>query len=252
MAKPLKFAASFGLYAVTLAWMASLVHRGRRVATVTGWVLVVLSALEMVIIVGQAARGVRSHFNDDTPFDQALFSVMGSAVAVIWLATAVLAVVVVRQRIADRVVAWSVGLGLLVSLLGMGVGLLMTGQPGGGAHSVGVPDGGPGLPLVGWSTTGGDLRVGHFVGLHALQVIPLLGAVLAAVPRRVLPERARLRLVLVAAAGYLGIVGLLTWQALRGQPLLAPDAATLAAAGVLLAAVVGGAALAVVTGRRAA
>jgi hypothetical protein len=248
--KPLKFAASFGLYALTLAWMASLVHRGRRVATVTGWVLVVLSALEMVIIVGQAARGVRSHFNDDTPFDQALFSVMGSAVAVIWLATAVLAVVVVRQRIADKVVAWSVGLGLLVSLLGMSVGLLMTGQPGGGAHSVGVADGGPGLPLVGWSTTGGDLRVGHFVGLHALQVVPLLGAVLAAVPRRVLPERARLRLVLVAAAGYLGLVGLLTWQALRGQPLLAPDAATLAAAGVLLAAVVGGGALGVITGRR--
>jgi hypothetical protein len=248
--KPLKFAASFGLYALTLAWMAALVHRGRRVATVTGWVLVVLSALEMVIIVGQAARGVRSHFNDDTPFDQALFSVMGSAVAVIWLATAVLAVVVVRQRIADKVVAWSVGLGLLVSLLGMSVGLLMTGQPGGGAHSVGVADGGPGLPLVGWSTTGGDLRVGHFVGLHALQVIPLLGAVLAAVPRRVLPERARLRLVLVAAAGYLGLVALLTWQALRGQPLLAPDAATLAAAGVLLAAVVGGGALGVVTGRR--
>jgi hypothetical protein len=248
--KPLKFAASFGLYALTLAWMASLVHRGRRVATVTGWVLVVLSALEIVIIVGQAARGVRSHFNDDTPFDQALFSVMGSAVAVIWLATAVLAVVVVRQRIADKVVAWSVGLGLLVSLLGMSVGLLMTGQPGGGAHSVGVADGGPGLPLVGWSTTGGDLRVGHFVGLHTLQVVPPLGAVLAAVPRRVLPERARLRLVLVAAAGYLGLVGLLTWQALRGQPLLAPDAATLAAAGVLLAAVVGGGALGVITGRR--
>jgi hypothetical protein len=250
--KPLKFAASFGLYALTLAWMASLVQRGRRIATVTGWVLVAMTAVEIVIIVGQAARGVRSHFNDDTPFDQALFSVMGSAVALIWLATAVLAVVVVRQRIADRVVAWSIGLGLLVSLLGMAVGLLMTGQPGGGAHSVGVPDGGPGLPVVGWSTTGGDLRVGHFVGLHALQVIPLLGAVLAAVPRRVLPEHARLRLVVVAAAGYLGLVGLLTWQALRGQPLLAPDATTLAAAGMLLAAVAGGAALAAVTGRRAA
>jgi hypothetical protein len=250
--KPLKFAASFGLYALTLAWMASLVRRGRRVVTVTGWVLVALSAIEIVVIVGQAARGVRSHFNDDTPFDALLFSVMGAAVAMIWLATAVLAVVVVRQRIADRVVAWSIGLGLLVALLGMGVGLLMTGQPGGGAHSVGVPDGGPGLPVVGWSTTGGDLRIGHFVGLHALQVIPLLGAVLAAVPRRVLPERAGLRLLGVGAAGHLGIVGVLVWQALRGQPLLAPDAATLVAAASLLGSLAVAAVLAVFTGRRAA
>ena len=250
--KPLKFAASFGLYALTLAWLASLVHRGRRVVIVTGWALVVLIAVEIVIIVGQAARGVRSHFNDDTPFDQALFSVMGSAVAAIWLGTAVLAVVVVRQRIADRVVAWSTGLGLLVALLGMGIGLLMTGQPGGGAHGVGVPDGGPGLPLVGWSTTGGDLRVGHFVGLHALQVIPLLGAVLAAVPSHVLPGRARLRLVGVATGGYLGLVALLTWQALRGQPLLAPDATTSTAALLLLTAVAAGTALAVVMGRRTA
>ena len=250
--KPMKFAASFGLYALTLAWMAALVQRGRRVVTVTGWVLVALSAIEIVVIVGQAARGVRSHFNDDTPFDALLFSVMGAAVALIWLATAVLAVVVVRQRIADRVVAWSIGLGLLVALLGMGVGLLMTGQPGGGAHSVGVPDGGPGLPLVGWSTTGGDLRIGHFVGLHALQVIPLLGAVLAAVPRRLLPARAGLRLLGVAAAGYLGVVGLLVWQALRGQPLLAPDAATLVAASSLLGALAVAAVLAVFTDRRVA
>src|SRR5215210_8702552 len=81
------------------------------------------------------------------------------------------------------------------------------------SSDLGVPDGGPGLPLVGWSTTGGDLRVGHFVGIHALQVLPLLGAVLAAVPGRVLPGPARLRLVQVAAAAYLGLVGLLTWQA---------------------------------------
>jgi hypothetical protein len=230
--------------------MLSHMCRGRRVAAALGWVVVITSTLEMVIIAGQAARGRRSHFNADTPFDERLFSVMGTSVAVLWLATAVLAVVVVRQRTADRALAWSIRLGLVVALAGMAVGVLMTGQPGGGAHSVGVADGGAGLPLLGWSTAGGDLRVGHFVGIHALQVIPLLGALLAGGPRRLVPERALLPLVTVAAVGYLGLVALLTWQALRGQSLVAPDGATLAAFAVLVTGVALGAVLVVTASRR--
>jgi hypothetical protein len=99
---------------------------------------------------------------------------------------------------------------------------------------VGVPDGGPGLAFVGWSTTGGDLRIGHFVGMHALQVLPLLAAGLAAVGRDRLDEAARVRIVQIAAAAYAGFVVLVTWQALRGQPLLAPDAITIAALAALL------------------
>jgi hypothetical protein len=109
-----------------------------------------------------------------------------------------------------------------------------------GAHSVGVEDGEPGLPLLGWSTTGGDLRVGHFAGLHAMQVLPLLGFLLtrpAAVRRWNL--RQRTRLMLIAGASYLALTMLVTWQALRGQSIVAPDGLTLlvaaAGAGVALA-----------------
>jgi hypothetical protein len=112
-----------------------------------------------------------------------------------------------------------------------------------GSHAVGVADGGPGLPFVGWSTTGGDLRIGHFVGMHALQALPLLAAALAATGR--FTEATRSRAVTVAAVAYGAVVLLVTWQALRGQPLLAPDALTLGT----LAAIVVGTAGALLAGR---
>jgi hypothetical protein len=106
---------------------------------------------------------------------------------------------------------------------------------------VGVEDGGPGLPLTHWNTSGGDLRVGHFVGLHALQAMPLVGWLLRRRRARRLGDGHRTALTWIAGLAYLGLTVLLLWQALRGQPLLAPDATTLAALGALL----GGAALAV-------
>jgi hypothetical protein len=92
-----------------------------------------------------------------------------------------------------------------------------------GAHTVGAADGGPGLPGTGWSREHGDLRVPHFLGLHALQALPLLALALR---RSRWSEQQRTRLVGSAAVSYAGLVALLFWQALRGQPLLRPDGAT--------------------------
>jgi uncharacterized membrane protein (DUF441 family) len=94
---------------------------------------------------------------------------------------------------------------------------------------VGAPDGGPGLPLTGWSTQHGDLRIAHFVGLHALQVLPLVAWGLQRYATR-LSTLAQVRLVRTATLSCAGVVALLAWQAERGLPLLAPDAAVLTAA----------------------
>jgi hypothetical protein len=98
-----------------------------------------------------------------------------------------------------------------------------------GAHTVGLEDGGPGLPIVGWSTDGGDLRVAHFVGLHALQVLPLLGWLLTTYAPVWISPKARARIVGAAGALWLALTLLVFWQALRGQPLIRPDQATLSA-----------------------
>ena len=101
-----------------------------------------------------------------------------------------------------------------------------------GAHTVGAPDGGPGLPGTGWSTRHGDIRVAHFVGLHGAQIIPLL----LWLRRRVRPIGPHRSSVMVAAASYASLFVVLLWQALRGQPFIAPDRATLAALALWLGA----------------
>ncbi|MFF8276332.1 hypothetical protein ACF05T_09525 [Streptomyces lateritius] len=246
--KPFKFAVSFVAYAMTLAWMLTLLPRGRRVGWWAGTVVAAASATEMVLITAQVIRGRQSHFNNETAFDAALFQAMGATVVVLWLGALVIAVLLLLARILDRAIAWAVRLGSLIALAGAAVGFLMVrptpeqlaaGDDASvvGAHSVGVADGGPSMPLTGWATTGGDLRIAHFFGMHALQVIPLLLLALVALAPRFAPlrdERVRLRLTLVASGAYAAGFALVTWQALRGQALMTPDATTLATAGAIV------------------
>jgi hypothetical protein len=231
--KPFKFAISFAVYGLTLAWMLQVLPRRSRLAEWAAVAIVGVAVVEEGIIVVQAARGTLSHYNETTPFNEALWQAMGTSILVLFVAHLLIAVASLRQRIPDRTNAYGIRLGLGLSLLGMlaAVPMVMPGQDPGiegiaGAHSVGVPDGGPGLPLTGWSTTGGDLRIGHFVGLHALQALPLLAW---ALHKRGLDERRRTRLLLVGGGAYAVLIVLLTWQALRAQPLLRPDSLTLAA-----------------------
>ncbi|MFE7647698.1 hypothetical protein [Streptomyces phaeoluteigriseus] len=253
--KPFKFSVSFVAYGLSLAWLLSLLptRRARRVGWWAGAVVAVASVVEMVIITGQVVRGKRSHFNHETRLDETLFNAMAITVVILWLGTVAIAVLLFRTRLADRASAWALRSGVVLALAGAAVGFLMTqpapGQQRGvskvvGAHSVGVPDGGPSMPLTGWSTTGGDLRVPHFFGMHALQLLPLVLMALAALaPRvpRLRAERVRLRLILVASGAYAAVFAALTWQALRGQSLIHPDGATSATAGLILVGTAAGA-----------
>lgn len=247
--KPLKFAIAATVYGASFLWLLTFVNGRRRfvrfAGSVTGFVLV----LEVVLIAMQVVRGTTSHFNAGTPFDAAVFSLMGTAITVLALMNLSLGIVLLLQRMPDPVVASGLRFALFVAFSGMMVAFLMTSPTPAqldamraerevaaiGAHSVGVPDGGPGLPVVGWSTMGGDLRVPHFVGIHGMQVFALLGWVLSqTAARRRWGVAQRVGLVRVSGVAYLAWVALLTWQALRGQSIVSPDELTWGAYGALL------------------
>jgi hypothetical protein len=235
--KPFKFAVSTAIYSLTLAWIFMWLPEWRRVRRIVGWTTAIVFVLEVVIIDAQAWRGTTSHFNASTPIDMALFAVMGTAIMLQTLTSVAVAVALWRHRFSDRTLGWALRLGVTLTILGAMTGPLMTrptkaqlaqARAGGpmpivGAHTVGGPDGGPGLPVTGWSREHGDLRVPHFIGLHAMQVLPLVAVGLRRWRR---PEAARVRVLLAAAASYAGLFVLLLWHALSGRSLIGGDVTT--------------------------
>ena len=237
--KPFKFAISTAVYSLTLAWIFTRLPNRPRLRRIVGWTTAIVFVLEVAIIDIQAWRGTTSHFNVATPLDGALFTVMGAAILLQTLVSVAVAVALWRQRFTDRPLGWALRLGMTLTIVGALTGPLMTrptaeqladARTGArmttvGAHTVGGPDGGPGVPLTGWSRAHGDLRVPHFMGLHAIQALALIAVGLRRWRR---PEAVRVRTVLAAAASYAALFLLLLWEALRAQSVVAPDAMALA------------------------
>jgi hypothetical protein len=253
--KPAKFALSTMIAGWSFAFFIASTRIWPRVTRALDIGLAAALAIEIALIDIQAARGTTSHFNMATPFDAAVFQVMGVSILCIWLGMLLLTIVLFRQPYASSAWGWSLRLGMVLALVGTGSGGLMlapnsrqlagahaTGQlPIIGGHTVGAPDGGPGLPVTGWSADHGDLRVAHFLGMHGLQILPLLAWWMArrrshgeprGTPGRAGQvagdDRTQRHLVFAMAASYLALFGLILWQAFRGQSIAQPDSLSLA------------------------
>lgn len=214
--KPMKFAISIAIFLATIAWYTSELQPRPRARAVISRTILGSMLIEIVCIVGQAARGTTSHFNQSSAFDAAIFSLMGTAITVNTVPVAAMLWLLRRDAPPARVgYLWGVRLGLALFVLGSLLGFVIVANNG---HSVPGPDGGAGLPFVNWSVDRGDLRIAHFIGLHALQALPLLGAVL---DRSVAAPAARTRVVSAVAVVWLALIGATLSLAVGGRPLVA-------------------------------
>ena len=215
--KPIKFFLSATIYLWTLAIL--LVHLKARYSRSVGfiaWSVTVAMVVENAAITYQAARGVQSHFNESTLFDGVLFGLMG--LFILWNTLVILYATLLFFRSSFSLPSayiWGIRLGFVLFILGSSIGGAMIGAK---SHNIGVAMGGAGLPFTNWSVLGGDLRIAHFMGLHALQIIPLSGYLLSRY-RRVNRYWLTMAVVVIALLYSLVVIGLYQ-QAMGGKPLL--------------------------------
>ncbi|GAA4354786.1 hypothetical protein GCM10023185_16940 [Hymenobacter saemangeumensis] len=214
--KPLKFALSITSYVWTLGWLlADLPGAAQRAVRRISRGVALSMGVELACIFTQAARGTSSHYNTASGPDALAFGLMGVFIMVNTVLSFWALYLVWRHRPHGPAgYVWGLRLGLLLFVLGSLLGGIMIRL---NQHSVGAPDGGPGLPGLGWNTRAGDLRIAHFLGMHALQAIPLLGWWLS----RQLPRRA-VGLTALGALAYAAVVAALFWQAWLGRPWFRP------------------------------
>ena len=215
--KPIKFCISIGIYAWTFGWILFDLPNSRRFIKITSWTIAITMVTEIAIVIYQASRATQSHFNFNTDFDSLLFAAMGILIGINTIAVVLTFLwFLFKSPKLDSAYLLGLRLAFIVFIVGNWVGGVMIQNS---AHAVGVEDGGPGLPFTNWSTEGGDLRIAHFMGLHAIQVIPLFAFYLQKKTSISLTGR-RIGTVIFTLI-YGGLVSLLYFQAMRGEPLIA-------------------------------
>ncbi|WP_298155928.1 hypothetical protein [Flavobacterium sp.] len=206
--KPAKFFLSAALFTITMGVYLHYLDNQKQVSLYS-WSIVVVFSLELLLIVYQAARGKMSHFNVATAFDRLVFNIMALAITILMLHTLYIAILFFSQNqfSAPEPIVLAVKLSILITILfafeGFAMGAILK-------HTIGNNDGTPGIPVLNWSKNHGDLRVAHFFGIHAIQVIPLLTYLLAKSKRDVI----------VISIAYFLFVTYTLIQALQGKPLI--------------------------------
>jgi hypothetical protein len=227
------------IYAATMIWLGQFIKRDYHLFHRASIATLIGATVELIAITLQVVRGTTSHFNTSTPFDHVVFIVVKVAIVPVAAAVLISYVLMLRQKNLPAVVDSALHWGLFLTLVGCVPAILMilpdplqdaiTQYQVFDGHTVGHPEGGPGLPWLGWSTVAGDLRASHFLGIHALQALPVAGWLIKTFFSTLSESRQR-ALIWNVGYSYLAAIVLLMWQALRAESLLSPGPTTTIAA----------------------
>ncbi len=206
--KPFKFAFSTFLFAWAMAWYCSYLPSFN--VRLFNWSIIILLGFEIVYIAIQAGRGQLSHYNVSTPMYSALFSMMALAATLATLYTAYVGLLFFANDFPTlpNHYLWAIRLGIIIFVIFSFEGFLMGSSMN---HTVGALNDNSNLWIVGWSKTFGDLRIAHFIGMHALQVLPVLSYFLLK----------NTQATFAAAALYALLAAFTLVQALQGKPFFA-------------------------------
>ncbi|SHN12397.1 hypothetical protein [Mucilaginibacter sp. OK098] len=206
--KPIKFAISIAIYCLTWPLLLQYLPFERLKQRFVNFTVFAM-AFEMLAIASQAARGQLSHYNTLGAYNALVFSSMGIVIVSQTLFALYIGIRFFKVRAVQITSAllWAIRLGIIMAGFFAMEGGIMASRL---AHTVGAADGGPGLPFFNWSRIAGDLRIAHFMGMHALQIVPLF-VIFSGVKTA--------RPAIIFASAYFVMISLLFANAMLGRPL---------------------------------
>jgi len=217
--KPIKFSMSFSTFASTISLFLLALRIPKWQLTLARRAIATSVAFEILSLAAQAWRSAY-HLSGQSLLDTSLAQITNSMVMVntgivCWI-LALFCVNRVHTEWIDRPMVAAIRYSIVIFLAGNAIGGYMLAR---GSHTVGTTDGGPGLPFVNWSVIGGDLRIAHFIAIHAIQIVPLFAYILTQMAP-VLPVKHRRIAAGSVALAVSVAVGATFVQAALGHPLL--------------------------------
>ncbi len=231
--KPFKFSISSMIFIGSILYFLKYISN-QKFIHITNKIVSYGLMIELFIIFLQAFRGRMSHFNNQTVEDMILFQIMAITIVCVWLGFGVYAWKLFKTSEYENVFFFKgLQVGAFITFLTMPFAFTMP-QPSKaqlqeiiknksqiglivGSHTVDEKDPTQTYPLTGWAKTGGDLRIAHFLGLHALQILPILAFLLNGINLSIPNKK---RILTTVALFYFLFVVLTLVQALNGISLL--------------------------------